>query len=306
MEWYGGIEAGGTKFNCIVASDPKHILVEKRLPTLQPDVTLPEVLKFFRSVEKENDIRLVSMGLGSFGPIDPDTKSPIYGRITSTPKLDWRDTDILHFFTDSLKIPVGFETDVTAAALGEGKWGAARGCSDFVYVTIGTGIGGGAIVDGKPVHGMLHPELGHIFIPHDHNNDPFKGNCPSHGDCLEGLASGPAIKARLGMAAESMPADHPFWQLEARYIGYMLANIVLSYSSQRIILGGGVMKVPGLIQAARKELVSILNGYVQSSSLLEDTEKFVQSPGLGDRAGVLGSIALARSVINKTGDSANE
>jgi fructokinase len=296
MNWYGGIEAGGTKFNCIIASDPDHILAEKRITTRAPEETLPEVVEFFNNVQNQQNVRLVSLGLGTFGPIDLNLSSPDYGKITSTPKLSWRNTDILGYFKNNLHLPVAFDTDVTAAALGEGKWGVAQGCTDFVYVTIGTGIGGGVIVDGKPVHGLLHPELGHMFIPHNIKEDPFPGNCPSHRDCLEGLANGPAIKARWGVPAESLPADHPAWKIEAKYLAYMLANIVLTCSPQKIILGGGVMKIPGLIESAREQLTSVLNGYVQSDRILEHVNEFVQLPGLGDRAGVLGSIALAQTI----------
>jgi fructokinase len=296
MEWFGGIEAGGTKFNCIVASGPHDILAEKRISTMTPGETLPQVVAFFQDVQQQNKISLSSLGLGTFGPIDPNPGSKMYGYITSTPKLAWRNTDILGSLRDALSIPMEFDTDVTAAALGEGRWGAAAGCRNFVYVTIGTGIGGGVIVDCKPVHGLLHPEMGHMFIPHDLKIDPFPGSCPSHGDCLEGLANGPALKTRWGIAAEDLPADHPAWQIEAKYLAYMAANIVLTISPEKIILGGGVMKVSGLIDLVRKEVVSILNGYVQKDEILEHIEQLIVLPGLGDRAGVLGCIALAQSI----------
>jgi fructokinase len=297
MDWFGGIEAGGTKFNCIVARDPENILAETRIFTSTPENTLPEVANFFADVQCQKKIRLSSLGLGTFGPIDLNSDSTDFGKITSTPKIAWRNTNILGYFKDHLSLPVAFDTDVAAAALGEGKWGIARGCKDFVYVTVGTGIGGGVIVDGKPVHGLLHPELGHLFIPHDFILDPFAGNCPSHGDCLEGLASGPAINKRWGSPAESLPPDHPAWKLEARYLAFMLANIVLSLSPEKIILGGGVMKFPGLIELVRQELVLTLNGYVQCGEILEHIDQFIELPGLGDRAGVLGCIALAQTII---------
>lgn len=296
MEWFCGVEAGGTKFNCIVAGDAQNILAEKRIETTTPDETLPEVAEFFKQVKTKHGIQYKSLGLGSFGPIDLNFSSPNYGRITATPKLVWRNADILGFLKKSLAIPAAFDTDVTAAALGEGKWGAAVGCDNFVYLTVGTGIGGGVIVDGKPVHGLLHPEIGHIFIPHDLKSDPFPGSCPSHGDCLEGLANGPAIKSRWGIPAESLPLDHPAWQMEANYLSYCLANLVLTISPKRIILGGGVMKVPGLIDLVRKKVIGTLNGYIQSDEILNHIDRYIQLPSLGDRAGVLGCIALAQTI----------
>lgn len=295
MEWYAGIEAGGTKFNCIVATDPQNILAEKRISTTTPEETLPEVVDFFTGVQRAQKIDFKALGLGSFGPIELHVDAPQYGYITSTPKLAWRNSDVLGYLQKELSLPIAFDTDVTAAAMGEGKWGSAVGCSNFVYLTIGTGIGGGVIIDGKPVHGLLHPEIGHMFIPHDLQADPFPGCCPSHGDCLEGLANGPALKTRWGAPAESLPLDHPAWKIEAKYIAYCLVNLVLTISPERIVLGGGVMKVPGLIELVRTETVSKLNGYIQSDDLIKHTDKLIQLPGLGDRAGVLGCIALAQT-----------
>ena len=296
MSWYAGVEAGGTKFNCIVASDPDNILAETRIPTTVPQETLPKVIQFFRSVEESNRIHLSSIGLGFFGPLCLDEKNPEYGFITSTPKLPWRNTPIVSFFNEQMGIPSAFDTDVAAAAVGEGLWGNARNCSDFVYLTVGTGIGAGIISAGKPLHGMIHPEVGHLLIPHDITLDPFIGSCPSHKDCLEGLANGPAIQARWGQPAETLPKGHPAWEIESNYIGYALANITLCYSPQRIILGGGVMKVPGLIELIRNKTVNYLNGYVQSDLIINHRDQFIQLPGLGDRAGVLGAIALAKKI----------
>ena len=296
MKWFGGVEAGGTKFNCIVASDPQNILAETRISTTIPEETLPQVINFFKQVETKNQIKLSSLGLGFFGPLGLNPSEADFGYITSTPKLAWRNAAILPYFSEKLNLPVAFDTDVTAAALGEREWGAAQGCTDFIYLTIGTGIGGGIICAGKPVHGLVHPEVGHMFIPHDLKIDPFLGSCPSHHDCLEGLASGPAICARWGQAAETLTADHPAWTLEATYLGYALANLVLSYSPQRIILGGGVMKITGLIEQARKKMVASLNGYVQNDEILEHSDTYIQAPGLGDRAGVLGAVALAKLI----------
>lgn len=296
MSWYAGVEAGGTKFNCIVASDPENILAEIRIPTTTPNETLPQVVNFFKEIEKTKDIKLSSLGLGFFGPLGLNKEQSDYGSITSTPKLAWRNTPIVSYFQDHMGIPSAFDTDVNAAALGEGLWGNAQNCSDFIYMTIGTGIGGGIISGGKPVHGMIHPEVGHMLLPHDRTLDPFEGVCPSHHDCLEGLASGPSIKARWGQAAETLPADHPAWKIESNYIAAAVTNLTLSFSPQRVILGGGVMKIPGLIDSIRQKVVSYLGGYVQSDLILNRTDEFIQLPGLGDRAGVLGAIALARTI----------
>ena len=296
MKWYGGIEAGGTKFNCIIANSPDQILDESRISTTTPEETLREVISFFTSAMSRENITLTSLGVGSFGPIDLDPSSPGFGSITSTPKLAWRNSKILPILKKALNLPISFDTDVNAAALGEGKWGAAIGCANFAYITIGTGIGGGAVVNGKPVHGLLHPEMGHIFIPHNWDADPFSGCCPSHGDCIEGLASGPALLARWGFPAEQLPSNHPAWKLEAKYLSYLLANIVLTISPERIILGGGVMKVPGLLNLVKHELVNVLNGYVQSEQILSNFDLYVQYPALGDKAGALGSIALAQTI----------
>jgi fructokinase len=296
MKWYGGIEAGGTKFNCIIANNPDQILDETRISTTTPEETLPEVISFFARVISRENITLTSLGVGSFGPIDLDPSSPGFGSITSTPKIAWRNSRLLPILKNSLNIPISFDTDVNAAALGEGKWGAAVGCDNFVYITIGTGIGGGAVVNGIPVHGLLHPEMGHLFIPHNLDVDPFSGCCPSHGDCIEGLASGTAILTRWGLPAEQLPSNHPAWKVEAKYLSILLANIVLTISPERIILGGGVMKATGLLDLVRYELVNVLNGYVQSEQILSKIEQYVQLPALGDKAGALGSIALAQTI----------
>jgi fructokinase len=296
MSWYAGVEAGGTKFNCIVASDPDHILAEIRIPTTTPQETLPKVIQFFNQMQVENNIKLSSIGLGFFGPICLDQSLSDYGFITSTPKLVWRNTSIVPYFRQELGIPVAFDTDVAAAALGEGMWGNAKNCQNYIYMTIGTGIGGGIISNGHPLHGMIHPEVGHMFIPHNLAIDPFQGVCPSHQDCLEGLASGPSIKARWGQPSENLPPNHPAWQIESDYIAYALANLLLSFSTQRFIMGGGVMKTQGLIETVREKTVKFLNGYIQSETILVHTDTFIQLPGLGDRAGMLGAVALAKTL----------
>jgi fructokinase len=293
MKWFGGIEAGGTKFNCIIAQDPEHILAESTIPTQTPQETIQEVIQFFKESEANHGIRIDAMGIACFGPVNLDQNDPGYGSITSTPKLQWQNTPLLAQLRTVFDIPFGFDTDVNGAALGEGKWGAGQGLSDFMYVTIGTGIGGGVICNGQPVHGLIHPELGHLLMKHDLANDPYPGRCPFHGDCLEGLASGPAMTDRWGISTHDMASDHPAWDLEALYIGQAIHNWVVSYSPKRIILGGGVMKKPGLLEMVRQVANESLNGYVDSELIKKVNDSYIVSPQLGDRAGSMGAITLA-------------
>ena len=283
---YGAIEAGGTKFVCGIGTGPDD-LEKTEFPTTMPEQTVERALTFFRGSG------VGAIGIGSFGPVDLRADSPSFGHITSTPKPGWRDFDLAGAIGRGLDVPVAFDTDVNAAALGEARWGAGRGLSDFVYITIGTGIGGGAVVGGRVLHGLVHPEMGHIFLPHDRGRDPFDGVCPYHGDCFEGLAAGPAMQSRWNTPASMLGADHEGWLLEAHYIALGLANLVTTLSPKRFILGGGVMKQAQLFPLVRAELLRVLNGYVQSPTLLEGIDQYVVSPALEDRAGVLGAIALA-------------
>jgi fructokinase len=283
VQKFGAIEAGGTKWVCGIGSGPDD-LVTTQIPTTSPNETIANAIAFFR------DRDLAAVGIGSFGPVNLDRASPHYGYITSTPKRGWQNTDVAGAFHAALNIPVGFDTDVNAAALGESRWGAARDVASCLYLTIGTGVGGGAILDGRLLHGLMHPEMGHIRIPHDLQRDPFPGACPFHGDCLEGLASGPAIQKRWGIPAKELLSDHPAWRLEARYLALAVANFVFTVSPARVILGGGVMDQVQLFAMIRTELAEILNEYIQLP------EPFVVSPGLGNRSGVLGALALAELV----------
>lgn len=285
---FGGIEAGGTKFICGIGTSPADLEVAQ-FPTSSPEITLAAVIEFFKSAK----VALRAIGIGSFGPIDPNPQSPHYGHITSTPKAGWANFDLAGTVRDALQLPVAFDTDVNAAMLGEARWGAARGLSDAIYLTIGTGIGGGALVHGELVHGLVHPEMGHLRLPHDRVRDAFTGICPFHGDCLEGLASGPAIQARWGAIATTLPPDHPAWALEAQYLAYALNNLAITLSPQRILLGGGVMQQSHLFDLVRAEFAQLLNGYVRHPELLEHLERYIQPPQLGARAGILGTIALA-------------
>ncbi|HWQ05234.1 MAG TPA: ROK family protein [Longilinea sp.] len=293
MGYFGGIEAGGTKFVCIVADENARILAETRFPTTQPEETLQRTVDFFKHWMSEQHLAIQAVGIASFGPVDLLPESETFGYITSTPKPGWKNASIAPVIKKELAIPVFFDTDVNGAALGEGRWGAAQGLSDFLYLTIGTGVGGGAICAGKPLHGLVHPEMGHVVIPHDRLVDPFSGNCPYHGDCFEGLASGPALNKRWGVNADKLPPDHPGWELEAHYIALAVSSFIYTLSPQRIILGGGVMSQSQLFPMIRKEISTLLNGYVQSPALLSDIDSYIVPPGLGNKAGSLGAVALA-------------
>jgi fructokinase len=292
----GGIEAGGTKFVCAVGTGPGELRAETQFPTTSPAETLRRSVDFFRDQQQHHG-PLGAIGIASFGPVDPNPDSPSFGYITSTPKPGWKNTEFAGLIRRELELPVGFDTDVNVAALGEGTWGAAQGLTDFLYLTIGTGIGGGGLLGNQMMHGLIHPEMGHIRIPHDRQEDPFPGRCPFHGDCLEGLACGPAIEERWKCSAKELPADHPAWELEAKYLALALANFVCTLSPQRIVLGGGVMSQAQLFPLIRRKVQALLNGYVQSPVILEQIDQYIVPPALGGRAGVLGAIALARQQL---------
>jgi fructokinase len=277
----GGIEAGGTKWLCAVGTGPDDIAATETIATTTPAETIGRSIEFF-----ERQGALGAVGIGCFGPVDLRPGSPTWGSITTTPKPGWADTDVAGVVGAGLGVPVAFDTDVNAAALGEHRWGAAVGLDTFCYVTIGTGIGGGAIAGGQIVHGLLHPEFGHMRIPHDLGADPFPGSCPYHGDCWEGLAAGPALEARWGRPPRELVGEEPVWRLEAHYVALGLANVVAVLSPERIVLGGGVMEVPGLFELVRAEVDVLLAGYVATE---------IVPPALGRLSGVLGAIALALS-----------
>lgn len=276
---YGGIEAGGTKFICGVGTGPAD-LETTEIPTTTPEETLAAVIRFFGE-----RLPIGALGIGSFGPIDPDVSSPTFGFITSTPKAAWRNFDFAGQMKRALQVDVAFDTDVNAAALAEFRWGAGQGRRSFLYATVGTGLGGGAMLDGRLLHGRLHPEMGHIRVPHDRVRDPFPGNCPYHGDCLEGLAAGPALEARWGVAPRLLPTEHPGWELEADYLALGIANWTCTLAPERVILGGGILRHTELFPMVRERMAALLNGYVALPDIV--------APELGERAGVLGAIALA-------------
>jgi fructokinase len=281
---FGGIEAGGTKFVCAVGSGPADVQTIE-FPTTQPAETIGRAVEFFRA-----HAPVAAVGIGSFGPIDPNPKSPTFGYITSTPKKNWRNCDFACTVGRALGVPVAFDTDVNAAALAEFRWGAGRGIASFIYVTVGAGIGGGAMEDGRLLHGRLHPEMGHVRIPHDRLRDPFPGICPYHGDCLEGLAAGPAIEARWGQAGGLLPDGHAAWDLEADYLALGIVNWTCTLAPERVVLGGGVMRREELFPKVRASVAELLNGYLETPEIVP--------PELGMRGGVLGAIALAASLPN--------
>jgi fructokinase len=294
---YGGIEAGGTKFVCAIGTGPEDLRSVIRFPTTTPAESLGRAIEFFRAEVERGD--LAAIGIGSFGPVDPNPASTTFGYITTTPKPGWEHTDFARTIERALGIPVGFDTDVNAAGLGEHRWGAARGLHSFIYLTIGTGIGGGAMIDGQMVHGLIHPEMGHMRIPHEWAADPYGGCCPYHGDCWEGLAAGPAIEERWNCKPETLAADHPAWALEANYTALALTNLICTFSPQRIVIGGGVMEQSSLLPLVRAKVLGLLHDYVSAPAILHEIDHYIVAPGLGKQAGVLGALALAQLTANK-------
>jgi fructokinase len=289
---YGGIEAGGTKFVCAIGTGPDNIVSKTQTPTTTPEETLRKAISFFKNAMQK--MPLAAIGIASFGPLDINQQSPTYGYITNTPKSDWANTNLAKNIHDALGIPVALDTDVNGADLGEQYWGAAKGLDTFIYITVGTGIGGGGIINGKMLHGLVHPEMGHILVPHDLQKDPFPGSCLYHKDCLEGLASGEAMAKRWGKSPEELPPGHPGWELEAEYLACGIMNYICTLSPQKIIIGGGIMKAPGLLAAVRKRVMELLNSYVNSPAITKHIDGYIVPPALGDMAGVLGAIALAQ------------
>jgi len=292
-----GVELGGTKCVCILGSGPDDVRALERLPTGEREETLRQIEAVLdRWRHQHGPAR--ALGIASFGPVDLRADSSTYGFITSTTKAGWRGTDVAQRLGRRLGIPVGFDTDVNGAALAEARWGAAVGLDDFAYVTVGTGIGVGTIVRGRPIFGMNHTELGHIRVAR-RPGDTFAGICSFHGDCIEGLASGPAIEARAGAPASKLPPDHPAWEFVAHGLAQLVHTMVLTTAPQRIFLGGGVMSAQAhLFERIRQELKRSLNGYVEAPQLEQGLPQFIAPPGLGTMAGPLGALALALDAAN--------
>ena len=288
MKTYGALEAGGTKMVLSIMDEAGNVLDQTRIPTKTPEETMPEMIAFFASHS------ISALGIGGFGPLNLDRRSPRYGSIMETPKTAWRHFPLLQAFRDELQVPVGLDTDVNAAALAEACLGAAKGKENCLYVTVGTGIGGGVIIHGKPVHGLMHPEIGHISVVPEPDDPMPRGICPYHPHCLEGLASGPAIEKRWGKPGAELPPDHPAWELESAYLAQLCASAVLSFSPEVIILGGGVMQQKFLLPMIREKTQKLLNGYIAHPALVSEMENYIVEPGLGTRSGITGAFLLAQ------------
>ncbi|WP_449620876.1 ROK family protein [Robertmurraya sp. Marseille-Q9965] len=282
----GAIEAGGTKFVCAIGDAQGNIIERIQIPTTVPEETMEEVINFFQKYP------IKSIGIGSFGPIDVNVESPTYGYITSTPKTAWKNYPFVQAIRQAFDIPVGFNTDVNAAALGEAKLGAAKGLDSCLYITVGTGIGAGAVVQGKLLQGLTHPEMGHILVRR-HPEDHYVGKCPYHKDCLEGLAAGPGIEERWGEKGIQLAVREEVWDLEGYYIAQALMQYILILSPKKIILGGGVMKQRQVFSYIHKHLAELVKGYVQ----LPELSDYIVSPELGDNAGITGSLMLAQEAL---------
>ena len=290
MAVIAAVEAGGTKFICGLGNEKGEIIDKINIPTTTPEETMSKVIEYFK--DKKFDV----MGVGSFGPIDPVKNSETYGYITKTPKPYWSDYNIIGELKKHFNVPMEFDTDVNGAALAEAWWGAGKGLKNIIYITVGTGIGAGAVVNGTMLQGLTHPEMGHIFLK-KHPDDKFQGRCPFHKDCLEGMAAGSAIEDRWGKKGQEMANDDRVWEMEAYYLAQALVNYILILSPQKIIMGGGVMKQQQLFPLIRKYVQEFLNNYVYKREILEKIDKYIVYPGLGDEAGFTGSIALGKIAL---------
>lgn len=286
MKYYGSLEAGGTKMVCAIGDEQGNILERVSIPTLAPENTMPAILDFFKGKN------ISALGIGCFGPVDLDKKSPTYGCITTTPKLAWRNYDIVGVCEKELGIPVGFDTDVNGSALGEATWGCTKDLDNSIYITVGTGIGVGVIIDRKPYHGMLHPEGGHIFLAR-HPQDPMeRGVCPYHELCLEGLASGPSIQARWGKPGVELADRKEVWELEAYYLAQAICSYIMILSPERIIIGGGVAHQEQMMPMIRAEVLRQMGGYIAAKGM-QDLDNYIVLPSLNDNQGILGALKLA-------------
>jgi len=286
---YGAVEAGGTKFICAVGDQDGRILDETRIETQDPSTTLAQVCRYFGAAAHQFGA-LNALGVGAFGPLDLNPVSPTFGFITSTPKPGWQNIDLVGVLRSAIGRPVYLDTDVNGAALAELRWGAGQRLESVAYVTVGTGVGVGVVHHGRPVHGLMHPELGHIFVRRHPADAGFAGICPFHGDCLEGVACGAAIVARTGSTLKDAPPDDPIWAIEADYLGQLCAHLVLSHSPQRIFIGGGVMQ-PRMYAGIHERMLVWLNDYIKADAL--QSSQYIAPPGLGSAAGIKGALSLA-------------
>lgn len=290
----GALEAGGTKMVCSTGDAQGRIFTRESFATTTPEETVPQLIAFFRHAQ------IGALGVGSFGPVDLHEASPTYGYITSTPKLAWQHYPLLNVLQSALDVPAGFDTDVNAAALGEYTYGAAAGLGSCLYVTVGTGIGAGLVVENQLVHGLLHPEFGHFWL-RPHPDDPCPhGFCPYHDGCVEALATGPSIEKRWGTRAELLPPEHPAWSLEAYYLAQMCVTAITVVSPEKIILGGGVMQQMHLFPRIRRHVQEMLGGYLQHRAILEEIDGYIVPPGLGSNSGVTGALMLAARAAERS------
>lgn len=286
----GGIEAGGTKMVCAVGDENGVVKDRTSFPTRQPEETFADMIAYYRNWD------IQALGIGCFGPVDLNRQSRTYGYITKTPKPGWGNCDIVGAFKDALGVPVGFDTDVNGAVLGEVTWGAAKGLDSAIYITIGTGVGVGVYVNGGLLHGLVHPEGGHILLIR-HPKDTYEGKCPFHKNCVEGLAAGPSIEARWGKKAAELADRDEVWEMEAYYIAQAITDYIFSYSPQKIILWGGVMHQEKLFGMVRKEVLNLLNGYVAHETITEHIDQYIVPPALGEDPGIMGAIKLGLDAL---------
>ena len=286
----GGIEAGGTKMVCAVGDESGKVMDRVSFPTRQPEETFRDLIDYF----KGRDIQ--ALGVGCFGPLDLNKDSKTYGYITKTPKKGWEYCDVVGTLKNALNVPVGFDTDVNGAVLGEVTWGAAKGAESAIYITVGTGVGVGVYVNGGLLHGLVHPEAGHMLLGR-HPEDEYVSCCPYHKNCMEGLASGTAVSGRWGKKGVELADRDEVWELEAFYIGQAIANYVLAYSPQKIILWGGVMHQEKLFDMVRREAKNMLNGYIPHDMILNSMEEYSVPPALGEEPGIMGAIKLGLDAL---------
>lgn len=286
----GAIEAGGTKFVCAVGTKEGRLIERVQIDTEFPEITMPKVISFFKKHP------VIALGVGTFGPADIDMSSDTYGNITSTPKPGWRNYPFLKTLKEALDVPIEFNTDVNAAALGELMHGAAKGLDSCLYITVGTGIGAGAVVQGELLQGLSHPEMGHVLVRR-HSDDTYEGHCPYHGDCVEGMAAGPAIEERWGKKGIELADRLEVWELEAHYLAQALMQYILIVSPKRIIMGGGVMKQAQIFSLIHQEVGKLLNGYVSLPQITDQIDEYIVPPALGDDAGITGSLMLAKQAL---------
>lgn len=287
---FGALEAGGTKMVCAIGDENGKILDQISIPTVTPEETMPPIIDYFKGKD------IAALGVACFGPVDLNKASDTYGYITSTPKLAWVNYDIVGTLQKALNVPVGFDTDVNGSALGEATWGSTKGIENSIYITIGTGVGVGVIINGKPYHGMMHPEGGHIFLNRHPSDLAFESKCPYHTNCIEGLAAGPAIEKRWGKKGIELVDRKEVWELEAFYIGQALCNYIVTLSPQRIVLGGGVMAQKQLFPLVREEVRKQLNNYIQTKEMA-DLDTYIVPAGCNGDQGIMGCIKLAMNEL---------